>query len=92
MPWSSNGNQALWAGAFRHVVDVFRSVSPAFRFDWNGTGKYFVAHDAPSSYPGDAYVDVVGLDQYDMDTGGAYNSYYDLSSISLDSTSTGTAG
>ncbi len=62
-PWSSNGNEALWISAYRHVVEVFRSVSPEFRFDWNGTAGS--ARHAASAYPGDDYVDIVGLDVYD---------------------------
>jgi Glycosyl hydrolase family 26 len=62
-PWSSNGNEALWISAYRHVVDVFRAVSPDFRFDWNGTRAHIAG--ATAAYPGDDYVDIIGLDVYD---------------------------
>jgi hypothetical protein len=63
MPWSARGNEALWINAYRHVADIFRSVSPSFRFDWNGTAGFL--QDDLAAYPGDNYVDVVGLDVYD---------------------------
>jgi hypothetical protein len=69
MPWSSPGNEALWVQAYRHVHDVFRSVSPGFKFDWNGDSGYLQSQTA--AYPGDNYVDVVGLDLYDKGMGGA---------------------
>jgi Glycosyl hydrolase family 26 len=62
--WSSNGNCSLWQSAWRHVHDVLRSVSPDFRFDWNATASYMPTQ-AACAWPGDNYVDVVGLDYYD---------------------------
>jgi hypothetical protein len=65
MPWSANGNEALWADAYRHVADVFRSVIPTVAFDWSGDPTLFQGE--VSAYPGDDYVDIVGLDLYDKD-------------------------
>lgn len=72
MPWSSVGNEALWASAFRHVVDVFRGISPSFRFDWNGDPSFMQTQTA--AYPGDGYVDIIGLDVYDKGIPVAWNS------------------
>ncbi len=72
MPWSSNGNQALWVSAFRHVVGVFRSISPSFRFDWTGDPGWMQGQIG--AYPGDAYVDIIGMDLYDKGLGVAWNS------------------
>jgi hypothetical protein len=72
MPWSSNGNNALWVSAFQHVVNVFRSVSPNFRFDWNGDPGWLQGQTG--AYPGDGYVDIIGLDVYDKGLGVAWNS------------------
>ena len=72
-PWSSNGNCALWQTAFRHVHDVFTSVSPNFRFDWTGNSTSLKLQ-ASCAYPGDAYVDIIGLDNYDMGLAAPYNS------------------
>jgi Glycosyl hydrolase family 26 len=53
------------------IVDAMRSVSgQSFQFDWNptlGVANYVDASPfyADSAYPGDAYVDYIGLDVYD---------------------------
>jgi len=67
-PWSAVDNCENFKAAFRHVVQVFRGVSPEFRFDYNGTAGPF-ARMADCAYPGDAYVDIVGLDVYDAGFG-----------------------
>jgi Glycosyl hydrolase family 26 len=67
MPWSSTGHEALWASAYRHVAAVFRSVMPNVRLDWNGTRNRLSAQRA--AYPGDKYVDIIGLDVYDKGLG-----------------------
>jgi hypothetical protein len=71
MPWSAPGNEALWINAYRHVADIFRSVSSSFRFDWNGTAGFLPRETA--AYPGDDYVDIIGLDVYDKGLGTAWN-------------------
>jgi hypothetical protein len=71
MPWSARGNEALWITAYRHVADIFRSVSSSFRFDWNGTAGFL--QSATNAYPGDNYVDIVGLDVYDKGLPTAWN-------------------
>ena len=63
MPWSSMGNEGLFIQTYRHVHDLFTSVSSGFRFDWNGTAGFLAPQF--SAYPGDAYVDIIGLDVYD---------------------------
>jgi len=63
-PWSAQGNCEHFINAFRHVVDVFRSVSPEFRMDWSGTVPHF-REWGRCAYPGDEYVDVIGIDVYD---------------------------
>ncbi len=63
MPWSSTGREALYIAAFQRFVTVFRSVDTTgrFRFVWcPNVGGDPIA----SSYPGDAYVDVIGMDFY----------------------------
>jgi hypothetical protein len=63
---------ALYAAFWRQIVNTMRAVPGAnFKFDWcanNGsswasTGAQL---DAESAWPGDAYVDYVGLDVYDQ--------------------------
>jgi hypothetical protein len=60
-PWAAADNPSGYIGAYRQLVDTFRSVSPNFKFDWTpniGTQ----AIDPAKVYPGDAYVDTIGLD------------------------------
>jgi hypothetical protein len=62
-PYSSRNNTAAYIAAFRHVHDVLSAKSPGFRFDWASTRAGFSTWGLPA-YPGDAYVDVIGLDTY----------------------------
>jgi Ca2+-binding RTX toxin-like protein len=62
-PWSAIGKEGSFIGAFRQMVDTFRDISPRFKFEWNinfAEGGL----DPAKMYPGDAYVDVVGMDFY----------------------------
>ncbi|TCP34100.1 glycosyl hydrolase [Sphingomonas sp. BK235] len=62
-PWSANGHEKAYVGAFQQFVDTFRSVSDKFVFEWTpNIGSQGM--DPASTYPGDAYVDVIGLDFY----------------------------
>lgn len=67
-PWSIGGpagSAADFAAAYRHIVEVFRSVSPTFTFDWNpGIGSWG-GIDALPTYPGDNYVDFITADAYE---------------------------
>ena len=60
-PWKASHNPDGYVHAYRELVDTFRSVSPDFKFDWTpniGTN----AINPEKVYPGDHYVDFVGLD------------------------------
>ena len=64
--WAASKDPASWIAYWRRIVTVMRSVSGAkFKFDWcPGNGwSAFLAQDA---YPGDAYVDIIGLDVYNQ--------------------------
>jgi hypothetical protein len=72
--WEFNGNWFPWSAAtcpscfvsyWRHIVVTMRSVHGArFLFTWNTSlGKLSLA--PTSAYPGDAFVDVIGMDVYD---------------------------
>lgn len=66
-PWGMNvaGNAAEYAATYRHIVDIFRSVSPGFKFDWNpGIGKW-AGLDCLTTYPGDTHVDYITFDMYE---------------------------
>jgi len=62
--WSAVGKAAQFIGAYRHFVDAFRSVAPGrFKFEWTpNIGD--VGMDPTTAYPGDDYVDVIGMDFY----------------------------
>jgi len=82
-PWavSDPTSAAHYAAYFRRIVTAMRSVpGAAFTFVWNLTpGSSPV--DLSLAYPGDAYVDYIGLDVYDQvwdvaqDPTDAWNSY-----------------
>jgi RTX calcium-binding nonapeptide repeat (4 copies)/Glycosyl hydrolase family 26 len=61
----SFGSAADYQAAFRHVVDVFRSrgVTNAL-FVWVMMSWSFIESTAGTFYPGDAHVDIVGVDGY----------------------------
>jgi hypothetical protein len=77
LAWENNGNWYQWnqanpdvatfMAAYQHVVSAIRVNAPNVLFNWcvnkgpsqTGTGL------VDSGYPGDAYVDIVGLDHYD---------------------------
>lgn len=62
-PWSAQDKPLDFIGAFRRFVTIFRSESPRFRFEWNvNIGD--VGMDPESAYPGDGYVDIIGMDFY----------------------------
>lgn len=67
-PHSARGNSDAYIAAFRHVHDVFERESSAFSFDWTSTRAGFRQY-GPDAYPGDAYVDIVGLDIYYRESG-----------------------
>jgi beta-mannanase len=62
-PWAAKGKAVQFAGAFQHFVAAFRAVSPRFRFEWNvNIGD--VGMNPEDAYPGDASVDIIGMDFY----------------------------
>ena len=73
--WEFNGNWYKWqatdpaqfAECWRQIVGTVKQVAPKLTWDWNvnrGPGDSVV--DARQAYPGDAYVDLIGVDSYDM--------------------------
>ena len=70
--WSvrSADDAALYAAAWRRVVKAMRSVPGAkFRFDWTLSAGAGIV-DPSLAYPGDAFVDDVGMDAYDWNPSG----------------------
>jgi hypothetical protein len=63
------GNEADWIAAFRHVHDVIKAAALASgataSIYWNpGATNYSNVSATNSLYPGDRYVDIVGVDMY----------------------------
>ncbi|MEV6305257.1 glycosyl hydrolase [Actinoplanes sp. NPDC051861] len=75
--WEMNESTMGWRGldtddyiaCYRHAADAMRSTNPLVVLDWT-----INAHNTPSNlcggvstncYPGDAYVDIIGIDNYD---------------------------
>lgn len=72
-PWSTSDHTAIvpsqYIAAFQHIVTLFRAQSSGFKFDWNAYaglgGGDSTGYQASDYYPGDAYVDYIGLDFYE---------------------------
>jgi beta-mannanase len=76
MAWFAKGQEADYIAAFRRVVQIFRRHSPGFKYDWcPGWG----AQDSPAdlAYPGDDFVDYIGLDVYDFKYEGSASERWD---------------
>ncbi|WP_264045160.1 Calx-beta domain-containing protein [Methylobacterium flocculans] len=68
-PWSAQGQPGNYIAAWKEVVDIFRSISDRFRFEWApNVGEQGM--NPVDAYPGDDYVDVVGVTVYKGTTGG----------------------
>ena len=66
-PWAAGGCASAFAGAFQQIVTSMRSASGEnFKFEWNPTIGDLGVGNLANFYPGDSYVDLVGLDVYDM--------------------------
>ncbi|MGQ0833184.1 MAG: fibronectin type III domain-containing protein [Microthrixaceae bacterium] len=67
-PWAAGGKEASYAAYWRRIVTTMRGVTgQRFEFDWAPLAGNTNAN-VEAAYPGDAYVDVIGLDAYDTST------------------------
>jgi hypothetical protein len=63
-PWRAQDDPQAWIAYWRRIVTTMRSVPGAeFKFDWNAAGGW-TSFDPELAYPGDEYVDIIGLDFY----------------------------
>jgi hypothetical protein len=78
--------QADWVAAFKHIVTVMKKAAKAakatVRVVWNPNAtNYSNANAINSLYPGDSYVDIVGIDfyadMYPYSDGGSPATYHD---------------
>ena len=82
--WEMNGttytdrcspDPAAWQAYFRAIVTTMRSVpGQDFRFDFDPT-RGAQAVPWTDCYPGDAYVDIIGMDNYDQAPGRSFADY-----------------
>ena len=64
-PWSA-GDPAAWVRCWRQVVTSAWSTAPSLRWDWNVNRGISSALAHPTrAYPGNAYVNIIGVDSYD---------------------------
>lgn len=84
--WEMNGDTysgrcgpdpQAWQSYWQRIVTTMRQVpGAAFRFDFAPSrGEDAVAW--PQCYPGDRYVDIIGMDTYDQDPGTTFQDYID---------------
>jgi hypothetical protein len=66
MPWYALGNTAAYVTAYQRIWGIFRGVSSRFRFDWCPAANTIASagFDPILCYPGNSYVDVIGMDIY----------------------------
>ncbi|HEY6879423.1 MAG TPA: glycosyl hydrolase [Polyangiales bacterium] len=68
--WSARGHEREYAGCFQRVVRAMRGAraNGALQFEWSASDDIFMASPTliRDAYPGDAYVDVLGVNAYDV--------------------------
>lgn len=67
-PWRADADPTDWVACFQSVVDALRSTGPELTIAWdfNPAGRTDnTALDPFSAYPGDAYVDFIGIEHFD---------------------------
>jgi hypothetical protein len=74
LAWEFNGTWVAWSAqnpvhfvrCWRHIVSSAESTAPKLRWDWTvNRGIGDALSDATKAYPGNKYVDYVGIDSYD---------------------------
>ncbi len=75
--YDTTANQQGYVACYQHLVTLARAVSSQFKFWWNpdflGGNSFANYYPGGPYYPGDGYVDVIGLDIYN--TYGAGSSF-----------------
>jgi hypothetical protein len=71
-PWTATKCTSCYIGYFRQIVTTMRArPGAAFKFDWNPALGY-LQFPSDKAYPGDAYVDIIGMDVYNEYWGSDY--------------------
>lgn len=68
MPWRGT-DPAVYIRCFRHAATAIRATNPEVLIDWtinaHHTPKDLCGGVSTNCYPGDAYADIIGIDNYD---------------------------
>jgi hypothetical protein len=73
--WEFNGNWYIWKASnptawvkcWQQIVTSARTTAPGLQWDWNvNRGVSSGLADPTQAYPGNAYVNTIGVDSYDM--------------------------
>jgi hypothetical protein len=63
--WAAGGKEEVFAEYWREIVSALEAVDgTSFEFEWSPIAGNYNA-DVELAYPGDAYVDIIGLSSYD---------------------------
>jgi hypothetical protein len=69
MYWHATNDTAQFIQCWNHVAAAIKSTDPSVLADWTINSKYTPSDscmgDATNCYPGDQYVDYIGIDNYD---------------------------
>lgn len=66
-PWQGTQDPASYKAMYQRVYKILKGVSPDFKFDYNlAVGQSGKVTSFDTLYPGDSYVDIVGLNIYDV--------------------------
>jgi Glycosyl hydrolase family 26 len=64
-PWTAT-NPTTWVKCWQQIVTAARSTAPNLQWNWNvNRGVSAGLADPTQAYPGNAYVDMIGVDSYD---------------------------
>jgi hypothetical protein len=79
-PWNIKGQVEPYKACFRRQVQKLKSVAPGLQIDWTMKKNTEGPVGAQSLYPGDQYVDIIGVNTYDrypaIRTEADWNSFY----------------
>jgi hypothetical protein len=76
-PWAAT-QPATWVKCWQQIVTSARSTAPGLQWNWNvsrGASKGLA--DPTQAYPGNAYVDMIGVDSYDWWPGATTSAGWD---------------
>jgi hypothetical protein len=62
------GNPAQFAACWRNIVSTVKAIAPGLLWDWNvnrGSSTGMPGANVLSAYPGNNYVNIIGVDSYD---------------------------